>query len=214
MNRQLCGVFKCQESIKKCKRKTKGIKKWCKSNLSENHNRTNLLLWIQYGVVMWCLGLYSDAQKTFDNIIAIHGVNVMGKTDASEKRRAVLMYKRYVELLVGLHKSCNVKEECQPIDMAEMKDSKSKAVTLLICLAGDESYSSMCNNPVSGIKVLRALQTYREQTEKLLQNSTEHRLENVELWTMKFEGCLLCHWINCYVMLEYFTTGTNRSDSC
>ena len=207
MNHHLCQAMKCYTDSKVFKRKGKELKKWCKNMLSLSSNRTNVILWSRYGVIMWCLGFISDAQKAFDTIIAVHGINVQSKTDPSEKRQGVLIYRLYVELKLGLYR--NADDTFVLPDSDVIKDNSS-VLTLLICLADNESYSAMSKQPVSGIKTLKALQIYREQLEVLLCKFIDQPDDDIDLWTVEFEGILLCHWTACYALLEYLTTGNSK----
>ncbi|XP_064638340.1 nuclear exosome regulator NRDE2-like isoform X2 [Lineus longissimus] len=201
MTSEINRMKNCAGSEKKVKKHLyKEVKKFCKTILQEQSNRSCLELWELYGRFEWCYGSVVDASKVFDMAIGMHCKDVVNLS-GSQQLQAVKLCFSYCELILGLHEPRLVLSK--KIGLRESQ--VAHVLYILTCLIGAAEFAvpSAVKNTTPP-QMLKAKKHFVDFLKTTLDNFLSALQQNQEFQTL---GELAMTWTECYALYQYLGLG-------
>ncbi|KAK2154392.1 hypothetical protein LSH36_269g04022 [Paralvinella palmiformis] len=202
---------KDQWSEKQLKAKGKEMRSVMKKLLFEEPFRHSKLAWLRYAVMEWCIGRQDDARKALYHVLMslVHGNTDDSKPPTMYHPHSVelMVYRTYAEMEMGLiHGGCLLKG--QKGDRANRESGRQKALQVLVSMCiGDFTIPSE-DFSITTIQLVKCKKHYTNIQDELLHNITEADMPSDEdCYTVLTLGSSLEHWVVCYAIFIYITTG-------
>ena len=188
---------KYKERVKECRKSLKAL-------LKLDVNRNNIALWDKYARFEWQVSNVKEVRRVLDTAIQLHSqVKVTDITDRYQQCLVLQLYRTFASLELGL-------VDVKVANGAKLTCDKSRCLIVLVLLVeGTNSSVESLSSP----RLLKCRRLYESFLEVLLQRYAEMNESHVSEAReyMSFAGNPLVHWVACFAMFLYLTTGASSA---
>ena len=177
----------------------KQLKKWIKSLLKEEENRTSVALWEEYAHFESEFSSRDDVYKVLTVTLASQQDSILTSSNCAKKMMLCRVYRACVELQLGIKSLLWTDEFEAPIGSL----NKDVAIRVLHSLATGEKLDVTRTLSVS--KSLKTKRAFEEFLEKLLAEERTREINAEDALNMEHYGSLLVHWCSCNAYFLYLT---------